>query len=50
MGVPFRRPRSPRGVETPNVHAAQRALAHRARMNGLARTGAYSVDLESSAA
>ena len=29
---------------------AQRALAHRARMNGLAQTGDYSADAESSAA
>ena len=33
-----------------NVQAGQRALAHRARMNGLARDGKYSVDLESSTA
>ena len=38
------------GGDPANVQAAQRALAHRARMNGLARTGTYSVDLESSAA
>jgi fructose-bisphosphate aldolase class I len=29
-----------------NVAAAQRALIHRARMNGLASTGRYSADLE----
>jgi fructose-bisphosphate aldolase, class I len=29
-----------------NVEAAQRALAHRARMNGLARSGEYTPDLE----
>ena len=33
-----------------NVEAGQRALAHRARMNGLAQTGDYSADAESSAA
>jgi fructose-bisphosphate aldolase, class I len=33
-----------------NVEAAQRALAHRARMNGLARVGKYSPELEASAA
>jgi fructose-bisphosphate aldolase, class I len=33
-----------------NVEAAQRALLHRARMNGLARSGEYSADLETSAA
>jgi fructose-bisphosphate aldolase, class I len=33
-----------------NVAAAQAALAHRARMNGLARNGEYSADLEASAA
>ena len=38
------------GGDPANVQAAQRALAHRARMNGLARDGAYSTDLESSAA
>jgi fructose-bisphosphate aldolase, class I len=32
-----------------NVEAAQRALRHRARMNGLARSGEYSSDFESSA-
>ena len=32
-----------------NVEAAQRALAHRARMNGLARSGEYSAELESAA-
>jgi fructose-bisphosphate aldolase class I len=38
------------GGEPGNVPAAQRALAHRARMNGLARDGNYSADLEPSAA
>jgi fructose-bisphosphate aldolase class I len=33
-----------------NVAAGQQALAHRARMNGLARSGAYSADLEAGAA
>jgi fructose-bisphosphate aldolase class I len=33
-----------------NVDAAQRALQHRARMNGLARSGSYSPDMEPSAA
>jgi fructose-bisphosphate aldolase class I len=33
-----------------NVEAAQAALAHRARMNGLARDGRYSADLEGTAA
>ncbi len=33
-----------------NVEAGQRALAHRARMNGLAQTGDYSEETESSAA
>ena len=33
-----------------NVEAGQGALAHRARMNGLARTGDYSAERESSAA
>jgi fructose-bisphosphate aldolase class I len=33
-----------------NVEAAQRALIHRARMNGLARSGEYSAERESSAA
>ena len=33
-----------------NLEAAQKVLAHRARMNGLARTGEYSPDLEASAA
>jgi len=34
-----------RGEEA-NVQAAQDAFAHRARMNGLARSGEYSPDLE----
>ena len=33
-----------------NVGSAQRALAHRARMNGLARSGDYAPELEASAA
>jgi fructose-bisphosphate aldolase class I len=33
-----------------NVEAGQRALAHRARMNGLARSGSYAADLETGAA
>jgi len=36
--------------ESANVPAAQAALAHRARMNGLARSGAYTTDLETPAA
>lgn len=36
--------------EPANVPAAQAALAHRARMNGLARSGAYTADLETPAA
>jgi fructose-bisphosphate aldolase, class I len=36
--------------EPANVEAAQRALAHRARMNGLARSGTYSPEMESAAA
>jgi fructose-bisphosphate aldolase class I len=32
-----------------NVEAGQRALAHRARMNGLARDGAYEASMESAA-
>jgi fructose-bisphosphate aldolase, class I len=32
-----------------NVEAAQRALAHRARMNGLARDGSYAADMEGAA-
>ena len=38
------------GGDPGNVQAAQSALAHRARMNGLARDGRYSADLEPSAA
>jgi len=38
------------GGEEANVGAAQEALAHRARMNGLARDGRYAPDLEGSAA
>jgi fructose-bisphosphate aldolase class I len=37
------------GGDNANVEAAQRALAHRARMNGLARDGSYSPDMESAA-
>jgi fructose-bisphosphate aldolase, class I len=33
-----------------NAEAAQRALLHRARMNGLARSGEYSAELEAAAA
>jgi fructose-bisphosphate aldolase class I len=36
--------------ESSNVEAAQAALAHRARMNGLARSGDYAPEMESSAA
>ncbi|HEY8018692.1 MAG TPA: class I fructose-bisphosphate aldolase [Actinomycetota bacterium] len=36
--------------EEANVEAAQAALAHRAKMNGLARSGAYAPEMESSAA
>jgi fructose-bisphosphate aldolase class I len=32
-----------------NVEAGQRALAHRAKMNGLARSGSYSPDMETAA-
>jgi fructose-bisphosphate aldolase class I len=38
------------GGDPANVGAAQRALAHRARMNGLARSGDYTAEMESSAA
>lgn len=38
------------GGDPANVEAGQRALAHRARMNGLAQTGDYSEEVESSAA
>jgi fructose-bisphosphate aldolase class I len=34
------------GGDDANVEAGQRALAHRARMNGLARSGSWSEDLE----
>lgn len=34
------------GGDTANVEAAQRVLQHRARMNGLARSGEYSTNLE----
>lgn len=37
------------GGDTANVEAAQRVLQHRARMNGLARSGEYSENLELSA-
>ena len=36
-------------ADTSNVEAAQRVLQHRARMNGLARSGEYSTNLELSA-
>jgi fructose-bisphosphate aldolase class I len=38
------------GGDQANVEAGQRALAHRAAMNGLARSGEYTSELESSAA
>ncbi len=38
------------GGAAENVEAAQRAYLHRARMNGLARSGSYSPDLEAVAA
>ena len=38
------------GGEEANVEAAQAALAHRAKMNGLARSGDYAPEMESSAA
>jgi fructose-bisphosphate aldolase class I len=38
------------GGDAANVEAGQRALAHRARMNGLARSGDYTAEMESSAA
>jgi fructose-bisphosphate aldolase class I len=38
------------GGDPANVQAAQRALAHRAHMNGLARSGEYSSDMEDAAA
>ena len=45
-----RRPRSRRGAADPrNVAAGQAALAHRAKMNGLARDGAYDPAMESAA-
>jgi fructose-bisphosphate aldolase class I len=37
------------GGNPDNVEAGQRALAHRARMNGLARAGTYSAEMESAA-
>jgi fructose-bisphosphate aldolase class I len=37
------------GGDDANAEAAQRALAHRARMNGLARDGSYTPDMESAA-
>jgi fructose-bisphosphate aldolase class I len=36
--------------EAGNVPAAQAALAHRAKMNGLARRGGYRVEMEKDAA
>jgi fructose-bisphosphate aldolase class I len=38
------------GGDPANVEAAQRALLHRARMNGLARSGEYSAELDTSSA
>jgi fructose-bisphosphate aldolase class I len=38
------------GGKAENVAAAQRAFLHRARMNGLASTGAWKMDLEKQAA
>ncbi len=38
------------GGDDANVPAAQQALAHRARMNGLARSGEYKPELEATAA
>jgi len=38
------------GGDPANVELGQRALAHRARMNGLARMGEYTAELESAAA
>jgi fructose-bisphosphate aldolase class I len=35
--------------ETSNVEAGQKALYHRAKMNGLARSGDYSMDMETAA-
>ena len=43
------RPLSVWNGEAANAEAAQEALAHRARMNGLARNGEWSRDLESAA-
>jgi fructose-bisphosphate aldolase, class I len=43
------RPLSIWNGEAANAEAAQRALAHRARMNGLARNGEWSPDVESAA-
>jgi fructose-bisphosphate aldolase class I len=37
------------GGDAANSEAAQQALAHRARMNGLARDGGWSEDMESAA-
>ncbi len=37
------------GGEPAHIEAAQRALAHRAKMNGLARDGAYDASMESAA-
>jgi fructose-bisphosphate aldolase class I len=37
------------GGDEANVEAGQRALAHRAKMNGLARSGAYDPSMESAA-
>jgi len=43
------RPLTEWGGDATNSEAAQRALAHRARMNGLARDGGWSKDMESAA-
>ena len=40
---------APKG-ESSNVEAGQKALYHRAKMNGLARSGEYSEDMENQAA
>jgi fructose-bisphosphate aldolase class I len=37
------------GGDPANIEAGQRALAHRARMNGLARSGGYDPAMESAA-
>ena len=46
-----RRRRSTRGGATPErVEAAQRAFYHRAKLNGAARTGSYTPEMELAAA